>query len=691
MRKFSSRQLNNKNSVAFNINISKKNMQNTFKRNIMIEKYVENFLESKSKPKSKINKPLNSPISISYNQNIQSKNIEIKSPKNCLNSTRTESTPKIIKNLVFVRKINLYNLDLNKKNITNYDLDLTTSSTFNNNKINEKTNKRSISTTNSYNGIIFKKRVNLQKSLSLQKFNSKQKNISSNKEKVGQNLYNENNYYNNNDSINTIDCVNVNFNKKRMVYNRNDNIHNFFYTKTNWVNKTKIKDELNIEEFLLIEKKFEYIKYLLFLITKIKNNKNISDDKILIILNNIIYDLYEFYLCCCLEGKPENFFTTNKAKVYLHQYSVIFLISLGVIYTCNFRVKDYDLSVNEYDYLNKINNLINVQQKIFLLFCDCIVKKLNIKYNNNIWVKNLIDELNNKLIFNLNDENENIEEIRLLGIESYKLLNEILLTFKKIYDKISNNLELLLLYNHFFNKNITYINSFTVNILDDLFKKNIFKLVNIQEKEDLNLINNNISFYNNISTIPPYINTPPTKEYTILLDLDETLIHFKISENDQNENGIGNIYLRPGLEIFLDVIKEFYEIIIFTSGRRDYVDSVLNLIEKKNGTKFFNARLYREHCTIEGKKYIKDLSKVGRSLDKMLIVDNNPQSFKLQRENGILISSYYGDNDNDKALVELQKILIKIYKEKTDIRQAIAKYKEDIIQHVSCANEIKLI
>ena len=114
---------------------------------------------------------------------------------------------------------------------------------------------------------------------------------------------------------------------------------------------------------------------------------------------------------------------------------------------------------------------------------------------------------------------------------------------------------------------------------------------------------------------------------------------------------------------------------------------VLDVIEHKKKKKLFSGRLYREHTTKIGKKYIKDLSKLGRDLSRTLIVDNLPQSFKFQHENGILISSFYvdeNDKKDDRALIELQKILIKIYEDKKDVRLSILKYKEDIIRNVSC-------
>lgn len=81
------------------------------------------------------------------------------------------------------------------------------------------------------------------------------------------------------------------------------------------------------------------------------------------------------------------------------------------------------------------------------------------------------------------------------------------------------------------------------------------------------------------------------------------------------------------------------------------------------------------------------MSKLGRELSRTLIVDNLPQSFKFQHENGILISSFYADEndkEDDRALTELQKILIKIYEDKRDVRLSIMKYKEEIIRNVSC-------
>ena len=460
---------------------------------------------------------------------------------------------------------------------------------------------------------------------------------------------------------------------------------------------SKMHKEINIEDFLLIEKKFEQIKNILTnIINKNKNQENDKNeendlDELFISCNFHIYDLYKFYLYSSIEGSPDNLFSSSKSKNILHEYSIIFIISLVTIYTSNI-IKNRNI------FFSKINILLNIQQKLFLLLCDAVLKKLNSKYNNNIWVKKLSEELNNKLIFNIND---NISQIKLLSQDSYKLINEIIdsihnyiiinININKNLDKIDR---FLYLYNNFYKKELYYFDLYNINEIEELFNKNIFKIDEYQNKNFLNDFHsiNNIEYlnekkYKNINTIPPYLKFPCKKEYTLILDLDETMICFKSSQDQKN---VGNIHIRPGLEIFLEIIKEFYEIIIFTVGTREYANIILDLIEKKNNTKFFDGRLYREHATKIGNKFIKDLSKIGRDLSKTLIVDNNPHSFKYQYENGILINSYYGEENDDKSLIELQKILIKIYKEKGDVRNSISKYKEEIIQKVSCSNELNI-
>ncbi len=63
--------------------------------------------------------------------------------------------------------------------------------------------------------------------------------------------------------------------------------------------------------------------------------------------------------------------------------------------------------------------------------------------------------------------------------------------------------------------------------------------------------------------------------------------------------------------------------------------------------------------------YIKDLSLIGRDLNKCIIVDNITENFLLQPMNGITIKSFYNDLDDD-ALMQMCPLLISIVVAKLD-------------------------
>ena len=72
--------------------------------------------------------------------------------------------------------------------------------------------------------------------------------------------------------------------------------------------------------------------------------------------------------------------------------------------------------------------------------------------------------------------------------------------------------------------------------------------------------------------------------------------------------------------------------------------------------------------------HIKDLTFLGRSLSKTLIVDNCSANFKNQKENGIHIQSWFG-NPHDQVLVMLESILLGMaFAEPPDVRKYIFEY-----------------
>ena len=146
----------------------------------------------------------------------------------------------------------------------------------------------------------------------------------------------------------------------------------------------------------------------------------------------------------------------------------------------------------------------------------------------------------------------------------------------------------------------------------------------------------------------------------LVLDLDKTLIF---------RNKIDNTYLkRPYLDVFLNEIKHFYKLILFTAGNKNYYEHVLNITKIKN---YF----HKEYCNKNLIKNKKDLSILKKNFSKIILVDDKKKNFK-QLKNGILIKEFCG-NKKDKKLLLLKRILIKIWKY-DDVRKGISDNKKEI-------------
>ena len=144
------------------------------------------------------------------------------------------------------------------------------------------------------------------------------------------------------------------------------------------------------------------------------------------------------------------------------------------------------------------------------------------------------------------------------------------------------------------------------------------------------------------------------KLYTLVLDLDETLIHFEAGKsNGGNEDEEGYYMIRPGCSKFLKDLSKLYEIVVFTAAMPDYADWILDQIDEPG---YIAHRLYRQHCTPQEDYAIKDLRNLGRDLRRTLIVDNLAENFQETPENGIWVESWYDDLD-DHVLPNLQAFL----------------------------------
>ena len=179
------------------------------------------------------------------------------------------------------------------------------------------------------------------------------------------------------------------------------------------------------------------------------------------------------------------------------------------------------------------------------------------------------------------------------------------------------------------------------------------------------------SITNNIKDFPPFLpQINPKYKYTLVLDMDETLIHYFFTHIN------GMFFVRPFCFDFLRELNEIYEIVTFTAGTKEYADNILNILDIDNN--IIKYRLYRQHTTILGFSVYKDLTKLGRDLSKVIIIDNLKENFKMQPNNGIFIKTWTNDI-NDVQFKDLLKILkdIVLYNV-NDVRTVIQKMNEEI-------------
>merc|ERR1712150_11051 len=157
----------------------------------------------------------------------------------------------------------------------------------------------------------------------------------------------------------------------------------------------------------------------------------------------------------------------------------------------------------------------------------------------------------------------------------------------------------------------------------------------------------------------PEIRADDVGKKCIVIDLDETLVHssFKpISNADfivpvEIDNVIHQVYVlkRPYVDEFLCRVGELFECVLFTASLAKYADPVADLLDKWD---VFHSRLFRESCVFHKGNYVKDLSKLGRELHQILIVDNSPASYIFHPENAVPVQSWF-DDMNDRELLDL--------------------------------------
>jgi Dullard-like phosphatase family protein len=403
-----------------------------------------------------------------------------------------------------------------------------------------------------------------------------------------------------------------------------------------------------------------------------KNNKLIISKVLIELINNFFETLKN------VNFDIDFFIEINKNR--LIRKTIKILISFYSLFLILLKLTNIESAIKE---LSDSETFYQISKILYNLFEYYILPDLH--YNNcSLRLINSFKEIANKNKYIIKKEKNN-DIILIL----FKKIDKCLDTFKeKINEKIKEEQYINL--NPVFNCIISMlININTKSILayiDNTINVILYSLLDKNVNHNIIYSDNNDKYKINDSA--PYLpSIDHNYKYTLVLDMDETLIHF-LYQNKTNNNifnfnmmeqndlsKVGMFLLRPYAKYFIEKLKDLYEIIIFTNGTKIYCDKIIDLIDPKREN--IKYRLYRSHSINKDNDiYLKDLSLLGRDLSKIIIIDDLKKNYKLQEDNGLPITSWMG-NLNDTELKDLIPVLRRIViDEVEDTRKIIIKIKK---------------
>ena len=463
-----------------------------------------------------------------------------------------------------------------------------------------------------------------------------------------------------------------------------------------------LKDLLNLVNLNNMNNFIMILKQHIIIETELNNilGKILKQNKDYEINSNIVKSLIDLYNTCfnrlneisfelnIFIDKDKNIFLQKIIKLSIIFHCLIFItISLKDIYSFFLFIKNH--------YIGILNNISFCLYNLFMKYILEDLKKY--KYND----LSFIDKLN--ILYSVNPK-YNIKS-SLSDSDSFSLIQKkyLICVDKFIKNLKSNDNDMKEILNSIksllldINKKdlLYFIDICLNNFLYTILNKNIQKAI-LNSK--YNMSNKNNCALNSVPYLPKL--TPDSKyKFTVVLDMDETLGHFicneiktkyfnnygylvdedkyNFSKNDDNKDKlkVGIFLIRPYAKYFLEELNNLlYEIVIFTAGTKEYCDKILDILDLNNN--LIKYRLYRSHLSLRNiNNDVKDLSLLGRNLNKIIIIDNLPENYKLQEDNGLPINSWFGDI-NDSSLKNLLTIM-KFIAEKNvkDVREVVRNIK----------------
>lgn len=162
----------------------------------------------------------------------------------------------------------------------------------------------------------------------------------------------------------------------------------------------------------------------------------------------------------------------------------------------------------------------------------------------------------------------------------------------------------------------------------------------------------------------PYIQPP----YTLIIEMTDLLIHPEWTYSTG-----WRFKKRPNVDYFLEQVSENYEVVVFTASNGFNVYPILDSLDKNNVIMY---RLVKNATDYIDGHHVKNLDRINRDLSRVIMIDWNADSVKLQRENALVIPRWNGE-DGDQQLIQLAEFLnIISASDVSDVREVLSYYKQ---------------
>jgi import inner membrane translocase subunit TIM50 len=156
--------------------------------------------------------------------------------------------------------------------------------------------------------------------------------------------------------------------------------------------------------------------------------------------------------------------------------------------------------------------------------------------------------------------------------------------------------------------------------------------------------------------------------HTLVLDLENTLV----SSTWDRKFGWRHAK-RPGVDKFLLDMAQYYEIVLYSPSMDAIAEPVVNSLDKQG---CIMHRIYRDGTYYHNGVHVKDLSRLNRNINRMIVIDDDLVEVQFNPENVVRVKPYTDPNDRtDNTLARITPFLIEIARENhSDIPVLLSQY-----------------